>query len=169
MVDDSSTGGMRLDIGQISSAGHVVIAGRDATVSGVTHGSGHRGSLFVAGGVEATAEELQQLRESLVRLEQIVEAHCSESALLTAAKRNCADLKEQMVGSEKPNEHLLVQSASALCQYGADIAGAVVAAFATPLAGKIVAYAGYKALRFYHQLRGEAPGHSDNHSGEVNG
>ncbi|MBL8165202.1 MAG: hypothetical protein JNJ61_24685 [Anaerolineae bacterium] len=168
MQDDLPNGGMKIDIGQITSAGHVVIAGRDAAVWGGAHRSDSRGSIMIAGGVETTPEELQQLRQSLEKLERVIEAQCSDSALLAAAKRNSADLAEQLVGSEKPNEHLLVQAASALYHYGADIAGAVVAAFTTPLAGKIVACAGYTALRFYRQLRGLSPDLSDNDSGEVN-
>ncbi|NWG18037.1 MAG: hypothetical protein HXY41_15535 [Chloroflexi bacterium] len=152
--DAAPPGGMKIDIGQISSAGHVVIAGRDANVSGSTRGDGSDNDVVIVGGVEATPEEAAQLRQSLDHLDQTIEAANLEPAAYTAAKRNAAELKGQFTSQSKPNEHLLVQAAEALYQFGPDIAGAIVAAFTTPLAGKIVAYAGERALRFYRRLRG---------------
>ncbi|MDZ4766953.1 MAG: hypothetical protein SGI73_20630 [Chloroflexota bacterium] len=155
--DNPSAGSMKIDIGQISSAGHVVIAGGNATVSGGTRGDGSDNDVVMVGGVEATQEEAIQLRKSLDTLDRTVENAKLEPAIYAAAKYNVATLKEQISSQAKPNEHLMVQAAEALYQFGPEIAGAVVAAFTTPLAGKIVAYAGERALSFYRKLVGASP------------
>lgn len=149
------TGGMHIDIGHISAAGHVVIAGNDAIVSGNTRGDGTDHDMIVMGGVETTPQEAKALRESLDHLDQAIDSARLDPMAHAAAKQNATDFKAQMTSPTKPNEHLLVQAAQALYHFGPDIAGAVVAAFTTPLAGKIVAYAGARALRFYRELRGD--------------
>lgn len=149
----SPQGEMKIDIGQVSAAGHVVIAGRDAHVTGSTRGDGHESRIVVIGGVEASAEEAQELRQSLDKIDKAIETSNLDPNAQVAAQRNAAELKQQITSKNKPNEHLLVQAAEALFHFGPDIAGAVVSAFMTPLAGKIVALAGERALQFYRQLR----------------
>lgn len=149
----SPQGDMKIDIGQVSAAGHVVIAGRDAQVSGSTRGDGHESQVIIVGGVEASPQEAQELRQSLDKIDQAIETSHLDPNAQVAAQRNAAELKQQITSKEKPNEHLLVQAAEALFHFGPDIAGAVVSAFMTPLAGKIVALAGERALQFYRQLK----------------
>lgn len=151
--DEPSGGGMKIDIGQVSAAGHVVISGRDAFVTGSTRGDGSEKHVFTMGGVEASAEEIQELRTLLSQIDQKIEAANLEPATYDAAKHNAATLKDQLASQSRPNEHILVQATEALLEYGPDIAGAVVAAFTIPLAGKITAYAGKRALQLYRRLR----------------
>lgn len=152
--EDTAPGsGMKIEIGQISAAGHVVIAGRDAIVTGSTRGDGSEKHVLTMGGVEASAEEIQELRLRLSQIDQKIEAANLEPAVYDAARHNAATLKTQLESQSRPNEHLLVQATEALLEYGPDIAGAVVAAFTIPLAGKITAYAGKRALELYRRLR----------------
>jgi hypothetical protein len=144
----AGSSGMKIDIGQVSAAGHVVIAGRDAHVSGSTRGDGNENQVVIIGGVEATPKEAQELRQSLDKIDKAIETANLEPAAQAAAQRNAVEFKQQITAQTKPNEHLLVQAAQALFDFGPDIAGAVVSAFMTPLAGKIVAVAGERALRF---------------------
>lgn len=154
--EQSSGGGMKVDIGQISAAGHVVVAGRDAHVTGATRGDGNEKQVLTIGGVEASADEVQELRSLLQQLDQKIDAADLDVDAYDAAKRNATELKQQITSEKKPNEHLLVQATEGLLSFGPDIAGAVVAAFTTPLAGKITAFAGERALNLYRRLRGEA-------------
>ncbi len=150
---------MKVDIGQIAAAGHVVIAGRDAHVSGSTRGDGHENQTVIVGGVEASADEAQALRELLHQIDETIARAGLDASAQDAAQHNAAQLKQQITSPAKPNEHLLVQAAEALLRFGPEVTGAVVAAFTNPLIGKITAYAGERALAFYRKLReaGEAP------------
>jgi hypothetical protein len=145
--------GMKIDIGQISAAGHVVISGGDAYVTGSTRGDGSEEHVVTVGGVKASAEEVQELHRLLQQLDQKIEGARLEPTAQDAAKFNAATLKEQLSSESRPNEHLLVQATEALLNYGPDIAGAVVATFTIPLAGKITALAGKRALELYRRLR----------------
>lgn len=165
----SSGGDMKIDIGQVSAAGHVVIAGRDAQVSGSTRGDGQESRVVIVGGVEASPQEAQELRQSLDKIDQAIETSNLDPNAQVAAQRNAAELKQQITSKEKPNEHLLVQAAEALFNFGPDIAGAVVSAFMTPLAGKIVALAGERALQFYKNLRAPQDGPGEDYDDFIKG
>lgn len=152
--DKSNENGIKIDIGQISSAGHVVIAGRDAHVSGATGGDTVEENIVTIGGVEATPEEVKALNTSFDKIEKTIEQAPLDPNSFEAAKFHASTLRKEMGSEKKPNEHLLVQATEALLEFGPDIAGSVVAAFTTPIAGKIVAYAGERALKMYRKLRG---------------
>ena len=151
--DQSARSGMQIDIGQISAAGNVVIAGRDAYVTGSTRGDGSEKHIITMGGVEASAAEVQELRQLLQQMDEKIEASQLDGAAQEAARHNATTLKEQLSSQAKPNEHLLVQAAEALLNYGPDIAGAVVTVLTTPLAGQITAFAGKRAMELYRRLR----------------
>lgn len=152
--DKSSGGEMKIDIGHISAAGHVVIAGRDAHVAGSTRGDGSESQTVMIGGVETSTGEANDFRHLVQQIDQTIETAPLDPAAKDAAHYNATQFKQQMTSAGKPNEHLLVQATEALLRFGPDIAGAVVAAFTTPLAGKITAYAGERALEMYQRLRG---------------
>ncbi|MCB9452216.1 MAG: hypothetical protein H6672_12305 [Anaerolineaceae bacterium] len=156
--DESSGTEMKIDIGQISAAGNVVIAGRDAYVTGSTHGDGSEKHILTVGGVEASAEEAQELRQLLHQIDEKIENAKLDPAAQDAARHNASTLKEQLSSQAKPNEHLLVQAAEALLNYGPDIAGAVVTVLTTPLAGQITAFAGKRAMELYRRLRTSGTG-----------
>jgi hypothetical protein len=146
-------GSQHVHINSLSAAGHVTIAQGDVTIIGGTRGNSSDNDVITIGGVEATQEEVAQLHASLDRIDHAIEAAQLDTSAQTAAHINATTLREQVTSPNPPNEYLLVQAAEALFNFGPDIAGAVVAAFTTPLVGKIVQVAGERALRFYRQLR----------------
>jgi hypothetical protein len=148
-----SPGSQHVHINSLSAAGHVTIAQGDVTIIGGTSGNSSDNDVITIGGVEATQEEVAQLHSSLDRIDQAIEAAQLDPPAQMAAQTNASTLREQITSPTPPNEYLLVQAAEALFHFGPDIAGAVVAAFTTPLVGKIVQVAGERALRFYRQLR----------------
>lgn len=155
-TNDSNSGSMNIHIGSMSAAGHIVFAKRDAYVSGSTQGDGtEEQQVTTLGGVETSTEEAEELRSLLLQIERKIDTANLDPDAYDAAKRNAAELKQQITSQKKPNEHLLVQATEALLDFGPDIAGAVVAAFTTPLAGKITSFAGQRALNLYRRLRGE--------------
>ncbi len=151
--EPTAPGSQHVHINSLSAAGHVTIAQGNVTIVGGTRGNSSDNDIITIGGVEATQEEVAQLHSALDRIDHAVEAAPLDRAAQTAAQTNAATLREQVTSPNPPNEYLLVQAAEALFHFGPDIAGAVVAAFTTPLVGKIVQAAGERALRFYRQLR----------------
>jgi len=143
---------VHVDIGNLSSAGHVVISGGDAHVTGSTHGDGQDNQARVVGGVDTTEDEFVQLQQALSQLESSIDEANLEDDILIAAKHNAKSIKEQLTTTKKPNEHILKQASEALLKYGPRISGALVATFTTPLVGKIVSSMGERALEFYSGL-----------------
>jgi hypothetical protein len=146
-------GSQHVHINSLSAAGHVTIAQGNVTIIGGTRGNSSDNDIITIGGVEATQEEVAQLHTSLDRIDHAIETAQLDASAQAAAQTNAATLRQQVTSPTPPNEYLLVQAAEALFHFGPDIAGAVVAAFTTPLVGKIVQLAGERALRFYRQLR----------------
>lgn len=152
--DHRPEGGMQIDIGEVTAGGNVVIAGRDASVHSSTNGNSQEETTSIRiAGVEAEPEEAEALHAQLASIDEAIKKATLPPAQREAAEYNASALKQQMTSKSKANEHLLVQTTEALLTFGPDIAGAVVGAFTTPLAGKITSYAGERALELYNRLR----------------
>jgi hypothetical protein len=155
--DDFQSNRMHIEIGSINSHGHVVIAGRDAQVSGHTKDDDNAVQTIHVAGIQTTPQAFASLQQSLSKVDKaIAESDLSEEEA-EAAKANAQSLKQQMTSERKPNQVILVQAAAALYKYGPKLAGTIVALFTNPLVGEIVEVAGEKALAFYRQLRSENP------------
>lgn len=138
----------QVQINTINAAGNVFVVGRDAYVNDADQ---HNQTIII-GGVSTTREEAQQLNTAINHIEQAIDREQLDDAARDAARQNAQVLRTQLTSPKKPNEHLLVQAAEALYRFGPNIAGAVVAAFTTPLAGQIVADLGRRALDFYRSM-----------------
>jgi hypothetical protein len=143
-------GGMHFQIGNINADGNVVIAGGDVTISGDARGD--TSQTMNLGGVAATPESARQLKQALDHVDEVIQSEPIAPDVKAAAVVNAQTLRVEMTSPKKPNEHILVQAAESLYRFGPNIAGAVVAAFTTPLAGQIVASAGRRALEFYRGI-----------------
>jgi hypothetical protein len=153
MSDDAQqkrgSGGMNLQIGSII-ADNVNIAQGDINIHGGAHGD--RTQTLNLGGVTASPEDAQQLVRALDHVEEVIQSEPIPFEDKTEAISNAQQLRAEMTAPKKPNEDVLVRAAEALYRFGPNIAGAVVAAFTTPLAGQIAAAAGRRALEFYRGI-----------------
>ena len=155
--DDFQKNHMHIEIGSVNTHGHMVIAGRDAHVSGHTKDDDQSIQSIRVAGVDTTQLAFDNLKKSLSNVDKAISESDLPEEEAEAAIANAETLKAQMTSDKKPNQIILVQAANALYRYGPKIAGTIVALFTNPLAGEIVEVAGQKALDFYKKLRSENP------------
>ncbi len=153
--DRDAQPGVHITTGPIDAQGDVNIAGRDNVNVGATRGSAHETMTLTIGGVPGSQTELKELSTRLDTLDAQIKAAPLDPESREAAQHNAQQVRQQLTSEKKPNGHIVVQAAEALFDYGPDIAGAVLAAFTTPLAGRILSAAGSRALAFYRKLRGQ--------------
>lgn len=151
---DRPANGMHIDVGHIAASGNVVFAGHNAIVrSDERRDTHHQSQHVTVGGIEASNEDFQSLRQALQAIDNTIDQVEIDEDARDAARQNAQVLKQQMTGQNKANEHLLLQATRALFEFGPAIAGAVITAFSNPLAGKIMEHAGRRALDFYKRIR----------------
>jgi hypothetical protein len=157
--DQKSSGDVKIHVGSIQAGGSVGVGGRDVSITNSGSSTLSDNDVVTIGGVEATRQEVAELNASLDNVDRTIETARPQmdDSSYAAARYNATTFREQITAQSRPNEHILVQAGRALFELGPDIAGALVAAFTTPIVGKIVQVAGRRALDFYHELLGIRP------------
>jgi hypothetical protein len=142
--DNQEIGKMQIDVGHLSVTGHVIFAGRDATISVSTGGdvAQTNTTTMTVGGVETSREQYDSMVNSLRHVSKTIEAEPLEPETLEAAEHSLSTVEEQLTAERKPNAQILIQALQLLKGISPKIADAILALFTEPLVGQIVKMAG---------------------------
>lgn len=138
--DNQDPANMKIDVGHLSVTGHVIFAGRDATISVNTGGdvAQTNTTTMTVGGVETSREAYDSMVTSLRNVSSTIESEPLEPEVREVAEYNLNTVEQQLTSERKPNSTLLLQALQALKVISPGIATALMALFTEPLVGQIV-------------------------------
>jgi len=147
--------GMNIEFESLSvNTGHVIFAGRDASVTVQTGGdvAQHGTQTITVGGVETTPEALEKMLIAIRQFDQTIEEASLDEDTTEAALDDLQRLEKQLTSTKKPNARILVNAAKSLFRISPMLASGVIALFGEPLVAQIVAGVGGVAIQFYNTL-----------------
>ena len=136
------------------NTGHVIFAGRDATITVQTGGDvAQNGTQTITvGGVETTQEALDKMIAAIRAVDKTIEEADLDEDTTEAALDDLENLEKQLTSSKKPNPVILIRAAKSLLRISPMLASGVIALFGEPLAAQIIAGVGGVAIQFYNAL-----------------
>ena len=142
--DNQEIGKMQVDVGHLSVTGHVIFAGRDATISVNTGGDVAQTNTtsMTVGGVETNREQFDSMLSSIRNVSSTLELEPLEPESREAAEHNLLTVEKQLSSERKPNPQILVQALELLKGLSPKVADALLALFTEPLVGQIVKMSG---------------------------
>lgn len=131
---------MKVDVGHLSVTGHVIFAGRDATISVNTGGdvAQTNTTTMTVGGVETDRQSYDSMVSSLRNVSSTIEVEPLEPEVREVAEYNLNTVEQQLTAERKPNPQILLQALQILKGISPGIATALMALFTEPLVGQIV-------------------------------
>jgi hypothetical protein len=137
-MQDSSK--MKIDVGHLSVTGHVIFAGRDASIAVNTGGdvAQTNTTTMTVGGVETNREQYDSMVNSIRNVSSTIESEPLVPEIREVAEYNLTTVENQLTAERKPNPQILIQALQALRALSPRIGDALLALFTEPLVGQIV-------------------------------
>jgi hypothetical protein len=157
--DNQDSSNMKIDVGHLSVTGHVIFAGRDATIAVNTGGdvAQTNTTTMTVGGVETSREDYDSMVSSLRHVSSTIETTPLEPEVREAAEHNLLTVEQQLTAERKPNSQLLMQALQLLKTISPPIGDAIINLLTEPLVGQIVKSVGGMLESFVSSLMKPPP------------
>jgi hypothetical protein len=157
--NNQNAASMKIDVGHLSVTGHVIFAGRDATIAVNTGGdvAQTNTTTMTVGGVETNREAYDSMINSIRHVSATIEAAPLEPESREAAEHSLLTVEQQLTAERKPNPQILIQALQLLKGISPTIGDALLSLFTEPLVGQIVKSLGGMLESFVSSLMTKPP------------